>query len=140
MDTNNTEFASTAEDDGVLSSADTLDSDDLLADPLDTGIIAPDRWSPGQGYGTTAAEERAGESFDQYLKQEEPDILPDVSGTWTDSEWTDSEPEPRSGRLVAPDEGAHEDVEPRAVAREVGIDGGAASAEEAAMHITRFPR
>jgi hypothetical protein len=36
---------------------------------------------------------------------------------------------------VAPDEGAHEDEESGAIATDVGIDGAAASAEEAAMHI-----
>ncbi|MER6984744.1 DUF5709 domain-containing protein, partial [Streptomyces carpinensis] len=41
----------------------------------------------------------------------------------------------RSGRLVAPDEGAHEDEEAALVAMDVGIDGAAASAEEAAMHV-----
>ena len=41
----------------------------------------------------------------------------------------------RAGRLVAPDEGAHEDTESRLVGDDVGIDGAAASAEEAAMHV-----
>lgn len=41
----------------------------------------------------------------------------------------------RSGRLVAPDEGAHADREHDAIAEDVGIDGGAASAEEAAVHV-----
>jgi hypothetical protein len=41
----------------------------------------------------------------------------------------------RAGRLVAPDEGTSEDLEKDEVADDVGIDGGAASAEEAAMHI-----
>jgi hypothetical protein len=36
---------------------------------------------------------------------------------------------------VAPDEGAHEDEESRLLATDVGIDGAAASAEEAAVHI-----
>ncbi|WP_244174002.1 DUF5709 domain-containing protein, partial [Streptomyces recifensis] len=40
------------------------------------------------------------------------------------------------GRLVAPDEGAHPDTETDEVAYDVGINGGAASAEEAAAHIT----
>jgi len=34
--------------------------------------VAPDRWS-GQRYGTTANEERAGESLDQLLAEEEPE-------------------------------------------------------------------
>ena len=38
-------------------------------------------------------------------------------------------------RLVAEDEGAHSDDEEDLVATDVGIDGGAASAEEAAIHV-----
>lgn len=41
----------------------------------------------------------------------------------------------RAGRLVAPDEGFGEDAEAELVAEDVGISGGAASAEEAAVHI-----
>ncbi|PRC52905.1 hypothetical protein C6A85_56545, partial [Mycobacterium sp. ITM-2017-0098] len=41
----------------------------------------------------------------------------------------------RAGRLVAPDEGFGEDTEAELVAWDVGICGGAASAEEAAIHI-----
>jgi hypothetical protein len=41
----------------------------------------------------------------------------------------------RAGRLVDPDEGLGEDTEKDLVARDVGIDAGAAGAEEAAMHI-----
>ena len=37
---------------------------------------------------------------------------------------------------MAEDEGAHPDREPDLVARDVGIDGGAAGAEEAAVHLT----
>jgi hypothetical protein len=37
---------------------------------------------------------------------------------------------------VAEDEGAHPDSEPDLVAHDVGIDGGAAGAEEAAVHLT----
>jgi hypothetical protein len=36
---------------------------------------------------------------------------------------------------VAPDEGSHFDLEEELVASDVGIDGGAASAEEAAIHV-----
>jgi TolB-like protein/DNA-binding SARP family transcriptional activator len=45
----------------------------------------------------------------------------------------------RAGRLVAPDAGLGEDVDKQEVALDVGIDGAGASAEEAAMHITREP-
>ena len=40
-----------------------------------------------------------------------------------------------AGRLVAPDQGLGEDVDKDLVGIDVGIDGAAASAEEAAMHI-----
>lgn len=40
-----------------------------------------------------------------------------------------------AGRLVAPDEGAHPDTEPGAVAGEVGPDAGGYTAEESAMRV-----
>jgi hypothetical protein len=124
------------EDDGTLDASDTLDGDPG-DDPLDAGIIPPDRWSAGEGFGTTLAEEQAGESLDQLLAEEEPE--PDPYAEAEDDEdgdgLADNEPDPRSGRLVAEDEGAHPDEEPDLLARDVGIDGGAAGAEEAAMHV-----
>lgn len=41
----------------------------------------------------------------------------------------------RAGRLVAPDEGTHEDSEPDEIAREAGPDRGGYTAEEAAMRV-----
>ena len=41
----------------------------------------------------------------------------------------------RAGRLVDPNEGIGPDVDKDLVGLDVGIDGGAASAEEAAMHV-----
>jgi Family of unknown function (DUF5709) len=125
-----------------LDASDTLDGD-LGDDPLDQGIAPPDRWSPGEGFGTTAEEEEEGESLDQLLSEEEPepDPYPEAAPEGygedrrADDVFGDAEPEPRSGRLVAEDEGAHPDAEPDLVARDVGIDGGAASAEEAAVHV-----
>jgi Family of unknown function (DUF5709) len=123
------------EDDGVLDASDTLDGDPG-DDPLDQGIVPPDRWSAGEGYGTTLSEERAGESLDQLLAEEEPEPDPFAETDLNpDDPFADDDPEPRSGRLVAEDEGAHPDVEPDLVARDVGIDGGAATAEEAAVHV-----
>jgi len=63
------------DDEGVLDASDTLDGDPG-DDPLDQGIAPADRWSPADRYGTTAAEEEAGESLDQLLAEEEPDIDP----------------------------------------------------------------
>jgi hypothetical protein len=128
-----------------LDASDTLDGDPG-DDPLDQGIAPPDRWSAGEGFGTTAPEEQEGESLDQLLAEEEPDPYAETDSDEDEDEgegedlraddlWDDDEPEPRSGRLVADDEGAHADDEADLVAHDVGIDGGAASAEEAAVHV-----
>jgi hypothetical protein len=122
------------EDDGVLDASDTLDGE-VGEDPLDAGYLPPDRWSAGEGFGNTLAEERAGESLDQLLAEEEPEPDP-----YADPELEPGSPageaaEPRSGRLVADDEGAHPDAQADLVAHDVGIDGGAATAEEAAVHV-----
>lgn len=116
------------EDDGVFQPADSLETDDLEADPLDTGISPPERNPFSERFGVTVAEAREGESLDQRLAQEEPDVPPVEP---------EGEAEPRAGRLVAADEGSHSisSAEPRQFARDVGVDGAAASAEEAAVHV-----
>jgi hypothetical protein len=143
--TERTDFAdewNVAEDDGVLDASDTLD-DDRTGDPLDTGIVAADHWTAANRFGTTAAEERAGESLAQLLAQEEPDIDPyaEVADDEDEDELTRRgyDREARTGRLVADDEGLGEDQQAEAVAWDVGIDGGAASAEEAAIHLVDDP-
>lgn len=105
-------------------------------DVLDEGYVTPERWSPAQGYGNTPAEMKRGESLEQRMAQEAPEVVPD------DAPWNPDPTEPRevgnhrSGRLVDANGGyPGEDVEPESVGHDVGIDGGAASAEEAAMHI-----
>jgi hypothetical protein len=117
-------------------------------DPLDRGVIPPERWSAGIKFGTTADEQTSGESLDQLLAEEEPDTPFDVDDDVPEDDEDDEEadeyldglllddgPDPRAGRLVAEDEGAHPDDEADLVASDVGIDGGAASAEEAAVHV-----
>jgi hypothetical protein len=128
------------EDDGVLDASDTLD--DTVGDPLDTGVAAPDRWAAANRFGTTIAEQRSGESLEQLLAEEEPDVDPWADGGEADEDELirrGYEVEPRAGRLVAEDEGGGEDVESGAVAWDAGIDGGGASAEEAAMHVVGDP-
>ncbi|MGW1751820.1 DUF5709 domain-containing protein [Streptomyces sp. NPDC002092] len=128
------------EDSGLLDAEDTL-VDDGVDDPLDRGWSPPDRPWAVERPDVTAAERQHGETLDQRLAEELPDlVMPDTDGIGdcegTDGELLDNEVGAvRSGRLVAPDEGAHEDDESALVARDVGIDGAAASAEEAAMHI-----
>lgn len=107
-------------------------------DLLDEGYSPPDRRPATHDVGTTAEEMRAGETWEQRLAQEEPDLDPSAIPTSSDEDEPRTYGEEqglRAGRLVAPDEGAHEDAEKDEVAADVGIDGGAASAEEAAMHV-----
>jgi len=114
-------------------------------DPLDGGVVPPERWSAGVRYGVTAREQSEGESLDQLLAEEEPDgtldydedadLDQDAGDQDVDGLLLDDGPDPRAGRLVAEDEGAHPDDEEDLVASDVGIDGGAATAEEAAMHV-----
>jgi len=128
------------EDDGVLDASDTLD-DNRVADPLDTGIAPADRWAGADRFGTTVAEQRAGESLDQRLAEEEPDVDPYTEAPDDEDELTRRgyEQEPRSGRLVAEDAGFGEDDQADLVAQDVGVDGGGASAEEAAVHVVDEP-
>jgi Family of unknown function (DUF5709) len=139
-DTDNVEEWNVVEDEGVLDTSDTLD-DDRVEDPLDTGIAPADRWTGANRFGTTPAEERQGESLDQLLAEEEPDIDPYAETYDDEDELTRRgyEEDARAGRLVADDEGIGEDEEADAVARDVGIDAGGASAEEAAIHVVDEP-
>jgi Family of unknown function (DUF5709) len=134
------------EDEGVLQPSETLDTDDLDEDPLDTGISPRERHPASEGFGVTLAEARSGETLDQRLAQEEPE----PGAGWVAAEnsedsadvleqdefpYGDGPQEPRAGRLLSEDEGSHPTVDPAYFVRDVGIDGGAAGAEEAAMHV-----
>jgi uncharacterized protein DUF5709 len=132
-----------AENDGVIPDSDSLEGENPRSDELDPGIIPPDGWAAADRFGTTEAEQEEGESLDQLLAEEVPDVDPYAKARAEDEEadtegeylaGTD-EPDPRSGRLVAEDEGAHPDAESDLVAQDVGIDAGAAGAEEAAVHV-----
>jgi uncharacterized protein DUF5709 len=81
------------------------------------------------------------ESLEGRLAREVPDEDTDTVGDGIgDASDTDGEPydgevgAARSGRLVADDEGVGSDTDAYLYARDVGIDGSAASAEEAAVH------
>ena len=113
---------------------DSMSDDRGLAEPLDEGYSPPEKWSVGQGYGNTPLEEELGESLDQRIAQEEPE--PDPYAEEDTEDLDDGEVgDARAGRLIAPDEGAHEDEDSEMYAEDAGIDGAGASAEEAAMHV-----
>ena len=138
--------ATDTEDWEVLDPADTLEADPG-DDPLDTGIVMPDHWSAGLR--RAAAGDEDTESLDELLAEEEPDTPVGPEESWdenaTDLDVTryerSEDTDPRAGRLAATDEEAYENgdvslrLEDELVARDSGIDGGAATAEEAAVHV-----
>lgn len=111
-------------------------------DILDVGYSPPERKS---GYDPL----RPPASMDQLLAQEEPDPASRINVPLDEAERRRAEAavlevefprrgevgSERAGRLVALDLGVGEDTEPELVAEDVGISGGAATAEEAAVHI-----
>jgi hypothetical protein len=130
---------------GVLEPEDTLDGARGVRDVLDTG------WSPAErpwgvdDWGTTEAEESAGESLDGRLARELPEFVDDDGDGLGDASDTDGEllddevGDARAGRLVDSGDGGIADTDDELFARDEGIDGAAASAEEAAVHIVREP-
>lgn len=110
--------------------SDQLPQEDTLVDRsvddlLDEGYTVPER-DRSNHFGETALEELTGESLDLRLSEEEPDI-------W-DAPEKERRQTSRAGRLVADPyalDGRINDI----YANDAGIDGGAASAEEAAVHI-----
>ncbi|MET3962419.1 hypothetical protein ABIE44_002353 [Marmoricola sp. OAE513] len=122
-----------------LQPSDTLD-DRGVDDVLDEGYSPPERPMASGPKGRTPREQAEGETIEDRLAQEEPDVDPlGGDGAALDDEFGDPAEsfagDVRSGRLVAPDEGLGEDTSKDEIASDVGIDGAGASAEEAAMHV-----
>lgn len=129
------------EDENQLPLEDTLIDRDV-SDILDEGYSPPERSFSRAAFGST-------ETLDQRLAEEEPDPAARLGDPLDeDEQWRSDAAEreaefpghrevghARSGRLVAPDLGFGEDAESELVAQDVGISGGAASAEEAAVHV-----
>jgi hypothetical protein len=124
---------------------DDLDPENVIDEPdlddmLDTGYSPPEKPLGVTKYGTTGEEQREGESLDQRLAQEVPEEDPlqaDQAGDGPE----DNGPEEddaggeRAGRVAVADEESGPVRNNRVLGRDVGIDGGASSAEEAAVHI-----
>jgi len=107
-------------------------------DNLDEGYSPPER--PSESLSETASEQNEPDTIEERESQVNPEVWetgaeedpgsasredPDAKGAKVDPE--------RTGRLAAPvDEGTHHQQD--VAAEDVGISGGAASAEEAAMH------
>ena len=113
-----------------------------IDDALDEGYSPPERVFSRGAFGPP-------ESMDQLLAEEEQDPASRINVPLDKDEQQRSDEAEReaefprrgevgrvrAGRLVAPDRGFGEDTEAELVADDVGISGGAASAEEAAVHI-----
>ncbi len=107
-------------------------------DNLDEGYSPPER--PSESLSETASEQNEPDTIEERESQVNPEVWetgaeedpgsashddPDAKGAKVDPD--------RTGRLAAPvDEGTHHQQD--VAAEDVGISGGAASAEEAAMH------
>lgn len=125
-------------------------------DALDAGYSPPDSARGSLAHGTTAEEQLEGESIDERIKQERSDPASaagrpdnesgleedrvggdDPDAIDADQDWLGGAEvgDERAGRLVSPDEGVTDDVDEQSVGDDVGVDGGAASAEEAAVHV-----
>jgi hypothetical protein len=130
--------------DDQLQPDDTLDERGL-DDVLDEGMSPPERPSRDQARGTTAREDAEGETLDERLEQEEPDPTAEIDYSAEGDDELDAQEDTdpsdgfevgdeRTGRLLEPEEGATDEANQLPSADEAGIDGAAASAEEAAMH------
>jgi hypothetical protein len=110
-----------------LGTAIQLETSDTLAGPpgdvdgLDAGYSPPDRPYALDDDELTVAGQREGETLDERLAREVPEEVPvDVD---------------RAGRLADPEQLGAMERSDAIEGQDVGIDGGAASAEEAAVHI-----
>jgi Family of unknown function (DUF5709) len=116
-------------------------------DVLDEGMSPPERPSRQVAHRATAREDAEGDTLEERMEQEEPDPSADVdhSPEGQKSELFEADEnadvsdgfevgDERSGRLVDAQDPDPDEREHTPVAEDVGIDAGAASAEEAAMH------
>jgi hypothetical protein len=107
-----------------------LESDEHLGAPpgdrdgLDAGYSPPDRPYAAEEDGVTARGMREGDSLDERLRRERGDQALD---------------EDRSGRIAVEGEGAALETPDAMDGVDVGVDGGGAGAEEAAVHVVDDP-
>jgi hypothetical protein len=118
-------------------SGDQLQPDDTL-DDRGVDDVLDEGYSPPEHEPDHLRHPEGGASLEERLGEEEPEVWADAEAE-RDTDILDGDVGgevggQRTGRLLAPDEGSHEDVDAEMVAEDEGIDGAGASAEEAAMH------
>jgi hypothetical protein len=147
--------ATSLDDEDQLQPEDTLIQEDV-DDVLDRGYSPAEKLHGSIAHGVTVEEQQHEETIEERIRQENPD--PDsaygapenesgleeerLGGDDPDSiaaedDWVGDREvgDERAGRLVSPDEGVGEDHDEELVGEDVGVDGAAASAEEAAVHV-----
>ncbi|GAA4007601.1 hypothetical protein GCM10022247_32150 [Allokutzneria multivorans] len=77
--------------------SESLDEDRIGVDPLEEGVEPPEHWSGVDQHGTTPNEQREGETLDERLAEERPDVEP--------------EPVPERPRAVTPDSELDETID-----------------------------
>lgn len=107
-------------------------------DVLDEGIVPPDKWS--EDMREQLGDHPENDTIDQRLRDEQPEVGLDDDGSSAEFPQGDFLDDgevgtERSGRLAEPTAAGAPDTEPDLVSEDVGIDGGAAGAEEAAVHV-----
>ena len=114
-----------------LQPQDTLD-DRGVDDVLDEGISPPEQLRGSRAKGVTPREVEEGETIEDRLRQEEPEVWEDAeaesAAEVVDGPVGGEVGEERTGRLMATDDTT------ATFAEDEGIDGAGASAEEAAIH------
>jgi len=148
------------DDEDQLQPEDTLDQEDV-DDVLDLGYSPADHARGSLAHGVTAEEQHRDETIEERIRQEVPDPASAYGAPENESGLDDDERiggddpdsiaaeddwlgdgevgDARAGRLVAPDGGNGIDDEKDLVGEDVGVDGAAASAEEAAVHVIEEP-
>ncbi len=124
-------------DQDQLQPQDNLD-DRGVADALDEGYSPPENYSVETRIGDRETlDERLAEEIPEPDPYAEPEAVEDNLTVRDELENIDDGEvgDVRAGRLVDPNEGIGPDVDKDLVGEDVGIDAGAAGAEEAAMHI-----
>ncbi|WP_104176035.1 DUF5709 domain-containing protein [Arthrobacter sp. Y81] len=133
-------FENPADDYGLLPPDESLDTDELGDDIDETGY-SPLDWPADLSWGFTQREARSHEPLSARLAREIPDETEEILGdgigdtTDTDGEVIDDQVgSVRAGRLAW---ASPESYDPATDywANDIGIDGGGASAEEAAVHV-----
>ncbi|MCX5071849.1 DUF5709 domain-containing protein [Streptomyces sp. NPDC054949] len=109
---------------------------------LDQGYSPPERPYASDRHATTGEEQQQGESLDERLAREVPDVRPPAGDGIGDLDGGEGEPvdpqagDARAGRLAPATDSPREN---NVLAHDVGVDAGAASAEEAAVHVIEDP-